>query len=250
MKKRLKLKRIRKIDKKGIYLFVIILVFMSIVSILIYINNRVSPFILEYAEVEIKKISSVIINNAIKEEIEKGINIDELFVVVKNNDGDIQTVDFNPIIVNKVLSSMTNTVQNNLKLIEKGDIEFVKTFSDINIDDDKIRQGIIYEVPLGVVSKNAFLSNLGPKIPIKLNIIGHVNSNIKTNLTSYGINNALVEISIYMQVSEKLNTPFMTKNISIESNVPIAIKMVQGGIPSYYGTGLMRESNIFRLPVE
>jgi len=38
------------------------------------------------------------------------------------------------------------------------------------------------------------LSNLGPKIPVKFDLVGEVIINIETKITNYGINNAMMEI--------------------------------------------------------
>lgn len=252
MKKKLKLKQRRKIDKIPLYLTVIILLFMSIIIGLMYINKKISPILLNYAEIETRKLSTIIINRAITKQIANGIEIDQLFTVIQNKDGEIQTVDFNPIIVNKMLSTITNVVQVNLKAIQEGKIDYVELPEDIAIeyDKEKLKKGIVYEIPIGSITGNAFLSNLGPKIPVKLNVIGSVTSNIKTNINSYGINNALIEVFVYIEVSEQVNIPFMSKRVTVSSLVPVALKLIQGKVPSYYGGSISKDSNIFTIPIE
>ena len=91
---------------------------------------------------------------------------------------------------------------------------------------------------------------LGPKIPVRLNIVGDITSNIKTKVTNYGINNALVEVFINMQIDEQVILPFSSKKISITNDIPVAIKMIQGTVPNYYFNGLEQESPIVSLPIE
>ena len=67
--------------------------------------------------------------------------------------------------------------------------------------------------------------------------------NLKLNETpirtakNYGINNAIVQVSVKVTVSEKVIFPYETSQIKIESNIPIAMKLIQGNVPSYYFTG-------------
>lgn len=219
---------------------------------LVYLNSKISPALLNYAEIETKKLSSIIINKAITKQISNDIDIESLFTVIQDKDGEIQSVDFNPIIVNKVLSTITSVVQTNLKAVEEGKIEFVEFPEGINIelDKNKLKKGIIYEVPLGVATGNAFLSNLGPRVPVKLNVIGDAISNIRTDVTPYGINNALIQIFVHIEVSEQVNIPFMSKRITVSSDVPVALKLVQGKVPTYYGGTISKDSNIFSIPIE
>jgi sporulation protein YunB len=226
---------------------------MSIIIGLIYINKKVSPILLNYAEVEIKKLSGIVINNAVTKQLETGINIDKLFSVIQNKEGEIQTVDFNPTVVNSMLSTITTVVQTNLKAIEEGKLDSIGLGNDVvtELDKKKLKKGIIYEIPMGSVTGNAFLSNLGPKIPVKLNVIGSAISNIKTKISSYGINNALLEVFVHIEVTEQINIPFMAKKVVVSSNIPIALKLIEGKVPSYYNnSGLTKDSNIFSIPIE
>lgn len=206
---------------------------------------------MNYAELETKKLSSIVINRAVNKQLANGMNIDEMFNIIKNDNGEIATIDFNPAIVNKVLNTTTNVVLINLKAIEEGNIDFIE-LPDILIsnDKDKLKNGIIYEIPLGTITNSGFLSNLGPKIPIKLNIIGSVESNVKTNIKEYGINNALVEIYIRISVTEQINVPFISKRVTVTSDIPVALKVIQGSVPKYYGGTLSKQSNIFSIPIE
>jgi sporulation protein YunB len=247
LKKGIKYPKLNKLTK------MLLLITLGIILLLIYISNKVTPILLNYAEVEGTKIASLIINKAVNEEIVDDIEIDKLFTLVKNDAGEIQTIDFNPIIVNKVLSMTTNIVQMNLKAIEQGKISSVEIPDDILAQYDKknLARGIIYEIPLGVITNNVFLSNFGPHIPVKLSLIGDVISNINTKINQYGINNAMIEVSVHISVAEQVNIPMMSRRVNVSSDIPIAIKIVQGKIPQYYqGSGIEKNSSILALPME
>ena len=237
--------------KKNIFIATLLLCVIITIIVLKIISIRVSPILMNYAELETKKLSSIVINRAVNKQLANGMNIDEMFNIIKNDNGEIATIDFNPAIVNKVLNTTTNVVLINLKAIEEGNIDFIE-LPDILIsnDKDKLKNGIIYEIPLGTITNSGFLSNLGPKIPIKLNIIGSVESNVKTNIKEYGINNALVEIYIRISVTEQINVPFISKRVTVTSDIPVALKVIQGSVPKYYGGTLSKQSNIFSSPIE
>lgn len=252
MRRRIHLKN----NKKHRRLNKLLIVTMSI-AILIGISlGKISkvftPILLETAELEINKFSTIVVNKAISQVLEDKINTDEIFSTITDERGNIQTVDFNPIIVNQVLNIATTVVQNNLRMLEEGNLDSIGIY-DMNITKvklNKLKKGIITEIPIGVIFKNSVLSNVGPKIPIRMHYLGDVNSDIKTKITPYGINNALVEISIHLQMTAQIILPFMTDKMNLECNIPIAIKMIQGNIPNYYGSGLLKDSSIYSIPFE
>lgn len=251
--KKIKLRKKRKFDKLNTIIIVIILLLVSIIMLLGYINNKLSPLLFDFAELQTEKLANLIINKAVNKQVANGIDINKLFSTIQNNNGEIQTIDFNPTIVNNVLNTTTNAVYTGLKSVEQGNIDLIEIPNDIIVeyDKNKLKKGIIFEIPLGAVSGNAFLSNLGPRIPVKLNLVGSVTSNINTRISQYGINNALVEVFVRIEVTEKINLPLSTKNMTVISDIPIAMKIIQGKIPEYYNdNGINQNSPIFTLPIQ
>lgn len=252
MRKRIRLKRKKKLKKINLFLLTIIFVVSGVIIFLNVINKRFTPILLEIAELEIGKFSTIVINKAIAQVLEDKINTDELFDTITNNEGEIQTIDFNPIIVNQVLNVATSVVQNNLKLLEEGNLDAIGIY-DMDLPEDRIddlKKGIITKIPMGVITENSILSNLGPSIPIRLHYVGDVTSNITTKITQYGINNALVEIGVKLQMTAQIILPFITEKITLECEIPLAIKMIQGSIPNYYGSGLVKDSSLYSIPLE
>lgn len=254
--KRIRLKgknRLFKIrSKRQLLVLIIIALIMGIFFVLRFINQKVNPVLLDYAELESRKLASIIINNAVSKNVTENIDIEELFMITRDSDGEIKTIDFNPITVNKILTQTTNSVQVNLKYIEQGRVELLDLTTNALIDYDvsKLKQGIIYEIPSGVIFGNSFLANIGPKIPVKFSLVGDIVSYINTKVTDYGINNALIEVNIVLELSEQVILPFVTNKIRIETSVPVALKLVQGTVPKYYMNGIDKNSTSFALPIE
>lgn len=252
MRQRIHLRKRRKIKKSSLLIITLLMCFLLVVLFLNMINDRFTPILLETAELEIGKFSTIVINKAIAQVLEDKINTDELFDIVTNTDGEVQTIDFNPIIVNQVLNVATSVVQNNLKLLEEGELDTIGIY-DMDLPEDRIddlKKGIITKIPIGVITGNSLLANLGPSIPIRLHYVGDVNSNITTEITQYGINNALVKIGVKLEMTAQIILPFLTEKMVLECDIPLAIKMIQGSVPNYYGSGLVKDSSLYSIPLE
>ena len=100
---------------------------------------------------------------------------------------------------------------------------------------EKTGSGIVYYIPFGVVTDIPVIADVGPKIPVKTNLVGSVISNVKTEVIDYGINNVLLKVYIKVMVSEQVILPFISKRINTEIDIPVLIKVIQGSIPSVYG---------------
>ena len=85
---------------------------------------------------------------------------------------------------------------------------------------------------------NIILSNIGPKIPVKLNMVGDILTDIETKVTDYGINNVVIEVIVKVEVYEQVILPFGAKKVTINTDIPIALKLIQGEIPSYFFNNL------------
>ena len=220
-----------------------------IVLTLNFISLKVNPVLLDYAQMEARKIASIIINDAVNQNITNDIDIEELFIITRDTNNEVKTIDFNPIIVNQILTETTILVQSNLRYLEQGKVDMLNLMNNALIDynQDKLKQGIIYEIPSGVIFGNSFLANIGPKIPVKFSLVGDIVGYINTNVTDYGINNALIEVNIVLELSEQVILPFVSEKITIDTTIPVALKLIQGSVPNYYLNGLNSPS--FALPI-
>ena len=233
-------------------LLIIILIIVAIIMAFNYVNKMVSPILLNYAEIESKKLASLIISKAINNEVAESLNVEKLFILNKNEKEEITTIDFDPVLVNQFLLKAINRVQLNMKYVQDGDIDKLDLGEDILISYDKemLKKGIFFEIPMGVVFNNTFLANLGPKIPVRFKVMGDIIANIKSKVTNYGINNALIETTVHLVLTERVILPVTSKTNTVTIDIPIALKIIQGTVPSYYFSGLNNSSPILSLPIE
>ena len=214
-----------------------------------YINKKVTPLFLSLAQSETEKLATLIINDAVGKQVSDDLKTDNLFEVNKDDSGIITSIDFNSNVVNKFLTTITTSVELNLKYLEEGRIDLLNLPDSILISYDKndLEKGIIYRIPSGAIFNNKILSNIGPKIPVKLNLIGSITSNIKTKTTNYGINNALIEVYVNLKVTLEVILPYTKKMATVSSDIPIALKMVHGIVPKYYSNST---SDNLAIPIE
>ncbi len=249
--KKIRLKSKRKIKIQTKICITVLSIIICVYSFLDYSGKKIFPVLMQEAQIDCKKMAILVIKNSITDDVLNVLEEDELFNVIQNKNGEVQTIDFNPVIVNKFLAKMTDIVSNNLKKIETGEVDNISFINNEDYDIEKLKNGVISEVPMGIITNNVLLSNIGPKVPVKLNLIGNVVSSIETKVSNYGINSALVEIYAKIEVTEEVIIPFQTKRIKIQNNVPITIKIVQGSVPDYYNSGsLTKSSDIISLPIE
>lgn len=226
--------------KKLIKIFLILIIILIPINLILnYINKKISPKLTNYAELEIRKISNLIITKSITKESLEKININDIFIINKNNNNEILTVDLDTIKINNLIREATINIEENLKQLELGNIN----------EYNELKKGVVLEIPLGQIYNNILLNNRGPKIPVKLKIIGDMEMETKTKVTNYGINSALIEISLETRIKEKVILPITSKEIQVTQSTPIAIKLVQGTVPNYYSNGI-NKSETFSIPIE
>ena len=213
--------------------FILLIIFTFI--ILVFLSNKVMPFYMNYSEAEMKRVVTTVINKSVTEEVTNQLEVDSLFVLKKENNNTI-IVDFDPVIVNRVMSKISDVVYNNLKLISKKD---KLTLEKYNLDES------YFYIPSGIIFNTTMLNNVGPRIPINLEIISSVNPNLKTEVTEYGINNSLIEVYINVIVDVKMILPMYANTMQIVVVVPLAVKLIQGEVPKYYQRGYASSTLFF-----
>ncbi len=228
--------------KKKLLLTILFVTFFTW-FILWFFNKKLVPLLINYATIEVERIVNLVINNASTNEAISLLEQDELITIIQNNNKDIQAVYFNSILVNKFLNVITDSIQNDLIKISGGDMSSINGYESHN-------NGVIFYVPLGVLTGNMLLSEIGPNIPIRLQLLGYINSNIETNIKEYGINNVLMEMYIQIDTKSRVVLPFASKDIIVVNKIPVSYKLIQGNIPEYYQNGISANSNLFSLPLK
>lgn len=232
-----------KISKKT--LFIIFLIFFFTISLINYYNKHLNSRIIEVSKMKLLKFTESFLSNNVSYEMFEDINFDNIITINKNNDGEILYVDYDLKRSYQILDIVSKELNELLTNLEQGKYE--------NINDKNIistKYGLVLKVPMFISSNNALFSNVGPNIYMKVNFIGAILTNIKTKITSYGLNNALVEMYVTIKINEELMSPVSDKINEIKYDVLIGSKVINGRVPLAYGGIIESKSNILSIPIE
>jgi sporulation protein YunB len=188
-----------------------------------YIAKKCDEILLPMAESQTRKVVTMIINSACDESIIS----DNLYTVNKSSNDEIKMIAYNSFEVTKLINMVTSNVENKLKDIENYKMNYYG-------EDKEYENGVISEIPFGMIFGNSLLRNFGPKIKLRLNLLGDIMSNVETEVKPYGINSAYVEVRIYLEVTARIVLPFVTEKVVISNVIPISMNIVQGTVQDGY----------------
>lgn len=209
-----------------------------------FINYRTKNRIIDYSTMIASKITKYVVNNAyVREKV--NFYTQDIYDIVKSDSNEINNIIYDSGVINDLVNSITERVYNMFNMLEYGDLNKINIRENILTNDNSIKDGIVLEVPSGILTNNYILSNLGPRIPVKISLTGEYESFVSTDVKEYGINNAMLTIYINLKVCEQITLPFITDKIIVENKIPIFMSLVNGTIPNYYIGGFNKNSNIY-----
>ncbi|WP_198319712.1 sporulation protein YunB [Bacillus velezensis] len=218
---------------------------ISTVISLWMINSSIKPVLMNIGEMETKRVATEVITESIEEYMSHSDNVKDMVDMKTDENGKVTTMDFNTQMVNSMKAKVTKQLQAHLKEAESNNKQH-ETEKGAKTADE-----IMINIPLGQVTGNSILGNLGPKIPVRFNLIGDALTDVKTKIKPYGINNALIDISIFVEIKVKVIIPFASKTSVVTNNIPVSIKAIQGEVPQFYnGSGGSGVTPSIQLPNE
>ena len=238
-------------NKKKVYIFLslITISFFTALYLTSQAGKGLEPIIINYATVETERIANVILNDVVN--IDDDFLDEDLFEISRDNDGNIELINFDTKITNKLLKEINDKAMKRLSAIEKGDT------TDLELSDSLkgtrltfLDDGVVCDIPIGSLFHNALIVNLTASIPIRFSFIGTVSSNIVTEVKEYGFNNALIEVGIEVTIKERITMPHSTKSIPIKTKVNLTTQIIQGDIPNYYNGSFSTFSQVFETKIK
>lgn len=190
--------------------FILLSVFFIL---LIALDHHIRPFVKSVASNRAKIVSATLINEAVLEELNKiDINYSDIIFIDKDQNGKIISVNTNMRKINSLKSAITLTVQQRLLSVRKKD----------------------FAIPIGTLTKTAFLNGRGPKIPLKVSLNGSVVTTFRSNFESGGINQT--KHQLYLDISTKVCAfvPGYPVDTDINTSVLVAETVLLGDVPSFF----------------
>ena len=215
-------------SKTKIKILLVLIGILILFNVFLYELNRViSPAVVSISDEEIKRRTVAIINKTILEEYGNKFNYDEVIKIEKDSEGNIIMLRADTLKMNQIACEVAVRSQEELK-----------------------NAGSIYiRIPIGYIFRNNIISTIGPKITVKAEPIGSIDTEYSSKFQSAGMNQT--KHSIYINVKTNIRVVFPTNinKLEVKSQIPLAETIIVGKVPS---TALQFDlkSSGFSLPSE
>ena len=161
-----------------------------------------------------QKYAITSINNIIQNSMysaSKNIKSED-FILRSDNNGRLEYLSVNYIIVNNICAETASTVSQNLN----------------NLTTSKIR------LPLGVFTGLPILSHFGPSTTIRLQPIGDATADYETSMTQAGVNQVNFQVWINVHTTVSIVNPLWSKDLEITRKLTLVNTVFNGEIPKTY----------------
>ena len=229
-----------KILSKIIFL-TIILVILFTIFLLSKFTNNLNHSLIEISTNEVNRVTYRFITDKLNSNLFNDYNLADILITEKNQQCDIIYVDFNLEKAYLVLDQVSSILNQSFQDLENGNVAVSYLDSELSHE----LGSMVLSIPIGNSFDNLYFYNLGPKIPVRINFIGSVLTNLKTKVTDYGLNNALVELFVYIEFKTQIMSPLEVEEITLKYDAVIASMMIEGEVPNFYGGSIERESSLY-----
>lgn len=199
-------------------------IFIIIVAIFTFytIRKAINPIIDELCIDQAKNIATKISNEEATVVMDKYC-YDDLITIIRDNDGNIKILKTNTKNINQIMSDIPVSMLDKFKQSKNANIS----------------------LHLGSILGSKIFSATGPKINIRIANVGNVDTKLKSEFISQGINQTLHRIYLELNCEVTILTPYDTIKQKIDNQVLIAESVIVGDVPySYYNMNGNGETTI------
>jgi len=201
---------------KKIVFFIKLFLFIFIILIIItFVSGYFSARVKLYIKQKAITASSILIAEAINEEVLPSIDLSNLINPVSSDNENIDSIYINTYQINEILAKTTSSISKKL----------------VDIDNNELNN---LTLPLGIIISDVLFYNWGPNINIKIYPVGAVDCDVKSVIEQYGINNSVFKLMIEVKVSFVVVIPMQKDEVAVTTSIPIVVQIIQGEVPRYY----------------
>lgn len=228
-----------------IILMTIILVILFTIFLLSKFTKNLNKSLIDISTSEIKRVTERFITDRLNSSIFNNTKLEDILILEKNSQDEIIYVDFDLEKAYQVLDEVSLILTNSLDNLDNGNV------SVAYLDEELSHElgSMVLTIPIGNSFQNLYFYNFGPRIPVRINFVGSVLTNLKTKVTDYGLNNALVELFVYIEFKTQIISPFDIKEITLNYDAIIASMMIKGEVPNFYGGTIEKSSSIYQTEI-
>lgn len=177
-----------------------------------YVEVNIKPTIASICEVKAKVIATQIVNDTVREELNKDALKEQILIPTYDRDGRVNMIRTDAMVMNTISSNIARNVQQ--KIVELKN----QTFS----------------IPLFTALGSQLLAGQGPRLNFTILHQGSVLVDFVTEFAESGINQTRYKIYITVDVEISVLSPVTTSSTTVGSNVLIAEVVIVGDVPDSY----------------
>lgn len=191
------------------YLLVIFTI-LVIFNIFLYVfDKRVFPAVLLKSENIVQAKTVELISQTSVNLFKDEFNYDEMVNIEKDSQGNISLIRANTVKLNYLSSELA--IECNKQITEMGNI------------------GV--SVPIGWMSGNSAIYNLGPNMKVKIEPVGNMNVTYDSKFESAGINQTRHKIYLKVNAKVRILVPLNSEEIEVNCEIPVSETIIVGKIP-------------------
>ncbi|GAB4072796.1 sporulation protein YunB [Barrientosiimonas marina] len=219
-----------------------VIIFVLIVFLTIVIIDRgITPALKSIADRKTEEFATRGINSAVR--FAQNYNYDDVVNITYDDEGKVATYNWDQAAISEINRVATDRVEEYFRYMNTGEppdyensLFEPEEFEDTT-DNLPSKDPTVVEIPIGEATGNTILANLGPKIPINLEFVGNVRTNIIREEEPLGINGSWLSLYVKVEADVQIIIPFMTDVTTVETEIYIDGGAVMGDIPDFYGEG-------------
>ena len=213
------MKKLRKQRHIKTKLFIIACI---LIAVSIYVDICLRPVVITVAQYRVQSLISKAVNNAIIAVMdETNYSYTDLVEIVKNENQEILSVNYNSLHINKLRSELV-----------KSTIEETQKLPVTNL-----------YIPIGNITSIDILQNKGPKLKFTITPSSYVEADVESVFQNTGINQINHQIFITLKVTANALIPNYSTSVYSENKVCVAETVIIGKVPDTIGEGIIYSDN-------
>lgn len=177
-----------------------------------YIEVNIRPTLGSICEVQAKVIASRIINETVRNELNKDSIKDQILIPSYDKAGKINMIRTDAVVMNNISNNIAKNVQQKI----------------VNLEQQK------FSIPLFTALDSQLLAGKGPNLDFSILHQGSVLVDFITEFEESGINQTRYKIYITVEVDMRVISPVTTSSTTVKNNVLIAEIVIVGEVPESY----------------
>ncbi len=201
----------KKLQNKKVKVIKIIIVLVIAIVFAYTVTKAIEPII----DVQCRNLAKNVATKISNEEATKVMEdyeYEELVNIVKDENNNIKMISTNIVAINKVISDIPIKIEEALKKKENSS----------------------FNIKLSNFLGSKLLGGRGPDVSVQIQLSGNIETNLKSEFISTGINQTLHRIYLELNCNVNILTPFQTIEEKIINQVLLVEGVIIGDIPTTY----------------